>query len=140
MHLTNHQNHLIILCITYYHLYLFFLNYFSFVFTSYIRGKKLGSFDYLLVESPPLFLGYSAIKLKNKLHAYVRYFRELKPLGHDMWLTPTFINDTGLEQAMAGNKITASQSERLEIKPMNLIGDNTPRKALELQSHCLCDG
>jgi hypothetical protein len=75
--------------------------------------------------------------LKNKLHAYVRYFRELKPLGHDMWLTPTFISDTGLEQAVAGDKITASQSERLEIKPMNLVGDNTPRKATELQTHCL---
>ncbi len=34
------------------------LNYFSFVFTSYFKGRSLGQFDYLLVESPPLFLGY----------------------------------------------------------------------------------
>jgi len=45
------------------------LNYFSFVFTSYFRGRKLAEFDYLLVESPPLFLGYSAILLSKKLKA-----------------------------------------------------------------------
>jgi glycosyltransferase involved in cell wall biosynthesis len=45
------------------------LNYFSFVFTSYIRGRKLPSFDYLMVESPPLFLGYSAMALSKSLNA-----------------------------------------------------------------------
>ena len=45
------------------------LNYFSFVFTSYFRCRKLAEFDYLLVESPPLFLGYSAILLSKKLKA-----------------------------------------------------------------------
>ena len=45
------------------------LNYFSFVFTSYLRGRKLPSFDYLMVESPPLFLGYSAMVLSKKLNA-----------------------------------------------------------------------
>ena len=45
------------------------LNYFSFVWTSYHRGKKLGKFDFLMVESPPLFLGYSAIRLSKKLKA-----------------------------------------------------------------------
>lgn len=45
------------------------LNYFSFVFTSYLRGKKLQDYDYLLCESPPLFLGYSAIRLAKKLNA-----------------------------------------------------------------------
>jgi glycosyltransferase involved in cell wall biosynthesis len=45
------------------------LNYFSFVWTSYLRGKKLGKFDFLMVESPPLFLGYSAIWLSKKLKA-----------------------------------------------------------------------
>ncbi len=43
------------------------LNYFSFVWSSYWKGRKLGNFDYLLVESPPLFLGYSAIALSKKL-------------------------------------------------------------------------
>jgi glycosyltransferase involved in cell wall biosynthesis len=45
------------------------LNYFSFVWSSYWRGRKLASFDYLLVESPPLFLGYSAMRLSRKLNA-----------------------------------------------------------------------
>lgn len=45
------------------------LNYFSFVFTSYLRGRKLSHFDFILVESPPLFLGYSAIALSKKLKA-----------------------------------------------------------------------
>lgn len=45
------------------------LNYFSFVWTSYWRGKKLGEYDYILCESPPLFLGYSALKLAKKLKA-----------------------------------------------------------------------
>ena len=45
------------------------LNYFSFVFTSYFKGRKLSSYDYLMVESPPLFLGYSAILLSKKLKA-----------------------------------------------------------------------
>lgn len=45
------------------------LNYFSFVWTSYWRGRKLGNYDFLLVESPPLFLGYSAMALSRKLNA-----------------------------------------------------------------------
>ncbi len=45
------------------------LNYFSFVFTSYFRGRKLTNYDFLLVESPPLFLGYSAMGLAKKLKA-----------------------------------------------------------------------
>lgn len=45
------------------------LNYFSFVWTSYWRGRKLGNYDFLMVESPPLFLGYSAMRLSKKLKA-----------------------------------------------------------------------
>lgn len=45
------------------------LNYFSFVWSSYWKGQKMKNFDYLLVESPPLFLGYSAIALATKLNA-----------------------------------------------------------------------
>lgn len=45
------------------------LNYFSFVWTSYRRGRKLEKFDYLMVESPPLFLGYSAMALAKRLNA-----------------------------------------------------------------------
>jgi glycosyltransferase involved in cell wall biosynthesis len=45
------------------------LNYFSFVYTSWRRGRKLGNYDFLMVESPPLFLGYSAMRLSRKLKA-----------------------------------------------------------------------
>jgi glycosyltransferase involved in cell wall biosynthesis len=42
------------------------LNYFSFVFSSLITGLfKLGKFDYILCESPPLFLGISAYLLNS---------------------------------------------------------------------------
>jgi glycosyltransferase involved in cell wall biosynthesis len=42
------------------------LNYFSFVITSFFVGWfKLGRFDWILCESPPLFLGLSAYGLKK---------------------------------------------------------------------------
>jgi hypothetical protein len=44
-------------------------NYFSFVYSSWKRGRKLEKFDFLLCESPPLFLGYSAMRLAKKLKA-----------------------------------------------------------------------
>jgi len=45
------------------------LIYFSFVWSSYWKGRKMKKYDYLLVESPPLFLGYSAMVLSKKLKA-----------------------------------------------------------------------
>jgi glycosyltransferase involved in cell wall biosynthesis len=45
-------------------------NYFSFVISSALTGnKKLGQFDFLLCESPPLFLGYSASYLARRKKA-----------------------------------------------------------------------
>lgn len=44
-------------------------NYFSFVRSSRKYGKKLHSFDFLLCESPPLFLGYTAMYLSKRLKA-----------------------------------------------------------------------
>lgn len=45
-------------------------NYFSFVLSSAIRGSRhLGHFDFLLCESPPLFLGYSALFLARRKKA-----------------------------------------------------------------------
>jgi len=45
-------------------------NYFSFVYSSARVGKaKLGNFDFLLCESPPLFLGYSAMYLARHKNA-----------------------------------------------------------------------
>lgn len=45
-------------------------NYFSFVYSSArIGNSKLNNFDFLLCESPPLFLGYSAMYLARKKKA-----------------------------------------------------------------------
>lgn len=45
-------------------------NYFSFVISSARTGNsKLGNFDFLLCESPPLFLGYSAMYLAKRKNA-----------------------------------------------------------------------
>lgn len=45
-------------------------NYFSFVISSARTGNKLlGNYDFLLCESPPLFLGYSAMRLAKKKNA-----------------------------------------------------------------------
>lgn len=45
-------------------------NYFSFTYSSWKFGRKLKTeFDFLLVESPPLFLGISAYLLSKKLKA-----------------------------------------------------------------------
>jgi glycosyltransferase involved in cell wall biosynthesis len=46
------------------------LNYFSFVYSSAkIGNRKIGEVDVILCESPPLFLGYSALYLKRKKKA-----------------------------------------------------------------------
>jgi len=46
------------------------LNYFSFVYSSAQVGKnKIGDVDVIMCESPPLFLGYSALYLKRKKKA-----------------------------------------------------------------------
>jgi len=45
-------------------------NYFSFVWSSArVGNSKLGNFDFLLCESPPLFLGYSAMYLARRKKA-----------------------------------------------------------------------
>ena len=45
-------------------------NYFSFVISSALVGTKInGEFDFLMCESPPLFLGYSAMYLSRKKKA-----------------------------------------------------------------------
>tara|TARA_B100000508_G_scaffold141079_1_gene146057 strand:- start:28667 stop:29893 length:1227 start_codon:yes stop_codon:yes gene_type:complete len=46
-------------------------NYFSFVWSSYFIGRKKikGHFDFVLCESPPLFLGISALKLAKRYNA-----------------------------------------------------------------------
>lgn len=46
------------------------LNYFSFVYTSWRCGRKInGNFDFVFCESPPLFLGISAVLLAKRFKA-----------------------------------------------------------------------
>lgn len=45
------------------------LNYFSFVFSSISVSNKLSKTDYVICESPPLFLGISALFISKKLKA-----------------------------------------------------------------------
>jgi glycosyltransferase involved in cell wall biosynthesis len=80
------------------------LNYFSFVFTSYRRGKKLEKFDFLMVESPPLFLGYSAMRLAKKLDAKLIFNVS------DLW--PESAEKLGL----VTNKTLLGMAYRLEAK------------------------
>lgn len=80
------------------------LNYFSFVFTSYWRGRKLDDFDFLMVESPPLFLGYSAMRLSRKLNAKLIFNVS------DLW--PESAEKLGL----VTNKFLLGMAYRLEAK------------------------
>lgn len=57
-------------------------NYFSFTFSSVFQGLKLveGNIDAIVVESPPLFLGWSGYKIAKKLKAkYVFNISDLWP-------------------------------------------------------------
>ena len=45
------------------------LNYFSFVLSSIKQSDKLSKTDYLICESPPLFLGISALYISKKLNS-----------------------------------------------------------------------
>lgn len=80
------------------------LNYFSFVFTSYWRGRKLENFDFLMVESPPLFLGYSAMRLSKRLKAKLIFNVS------DLW--PESAEKLGL----VTNKFLLGMAYRLEAK------------------------
>ncbi len=80
------------------------MNYFSFVKSSYMRGKNLGNFDYILCESPPLFLGYSAMRLSKKLKAKLIFNVS------DLW--PESAEKLGL----VTNKMFLNMAYKLEAK------------------------
>jgi glycosyltransferase involved in cell wall biosynthesis len=80
------------------------LNYFSFVWTSYWRGRKLSSYDFLMVESPPLFLGYSAMRLSKKLKAKLIFNVS------DLW------PESAEKMGVVNNKQLLSLAYRLEKK------------------------
>jgi glycosyltransferase involved in cell wall biosynthesis len=79
------------------------LNYFSFVYSSWRLGLTIpGNFDYLLCESPPLFLGISAWLLKRKKKARLIFNVS------DLW--PESAEKLGL----VSNRFFLSMATRLE--------------------------
>ena len=80
------------------------LIYFSFVCSSYWKGRKMKKYDYLLVESPPLFLGYSAMALSKKLNAKLIFNVS------DLW--PESAEKLGI----VTNKIALNLAYKLEAK------------------------
>ena len=80
------------------------LIYFSFVWSSYWKGRKMKKYDYLLVESPPLFLGYSAMVLSKKLNAKLIFNVS------DLW--PESAEKLGI----ITNKIALNLAYKLEAK------------------------
>jgi len=80
------------------------LNYFSFVWTSYWRGRALGNYDFLMVESPPLFLGYSAMHLSKKLNAKLIFNVS------DLW------PESAEKMGVVNNKLMLKMAYKLEAK------------------------
>ena len=79
-------------------------NYFSFVKSSYKHGKKLENFDFILCESPPLFLGYSAMKLSKKLNAKLIFNVS------DLW------PESAEKLEIVNNKFLLNRAYKLEAK------------------------
>ncbi len=80
------------------------LIYFSFVWSSYWKGRKMKKYDYLLVESPPLFLGYSAMVLSKKLNAKLIFNVS------DLW------PESAKKLRIVTNKIALNLAYKLEAK------------------------
>lgn len=91
------------------------LNYFSFVFTSLWIGLfKLKKADYLLCESPPLFLGMSALILKRAKKAKLIFNVS------DLW--PESAEKLGLIKNKFLLNITTKLEERLYAKSALITG------------------
>ncbi len=81
------------------------LNYFSFVFTSFIHGLfTLRRADVLLVESPPLFLGLSAMWLGRAKKAKLVFNVS------DLW------PESAVQLGLVTNRAAIALSERLELR------------------------
>jgi glycosyltransferase involved in cell wall biosynthesis len=80
-------------------------NYFSFVYSSIAAGPKLpSSFDFLLCESPPLFLGYSAMYLARAKKAKLIFNVS------DLW------PESAERLGVVTNKLLLNLAYRLEAK------------------------
>lgn len=80
------------------------LNYFSFVFSSMIMGMKIkGKYDYVICESPPLFLGISAV--------WIARLKKAKLVFNVSDLWPESAEKLGI----ITNKFMLNSAEKLEL-------------------------
>lgn len=94
----------------------------------------------LLFDKPINSINTSAIlvvlkNLKNpdERYAFVKYFRFIKPDGRDSWTESGFGNDTGYVRYEESGKISSSASEKMLLKPSDLIGDGELRTLSNLK-------
>ncbi|MFM7015236.1 MAG: glycosyltransferase family 4 protein [Bacteroidota bacterium] len=113
------------------------LNYFSFTFSSIVYSSKIkGHFDYLMVESPPLFLGISAWWISKRKKAKMvfnvsdlwpesaeklgvienRFFLKMATLLEE-WLYKTSYSITGQTQGIVQNIITRFPNKMVHWLP-----------------------
>lgn len=96
-------------------IFLRLLNYFSFVWTSFWSGwLRLGKFDYIICESPPLFLGISAFLLKKLKNAKLVFNVS------DLW--PESAEKLGLVKSKAIIKLAYSLEKFLYDKSEIITG------------------
>jgi len=93
------------------------MNYFSFVYSSARYGvSKIGNIDIILCESPPLFLGWSALYLKRKKNAKLIFNVS------DLW------PESAEKLGVVNNKLLLNLAYRLERKlylNSNLVSGQT---------------
>ena len=114
------------------------LNYFSFVWTSYWKGRSFKDVDYLMVESPPLFLGYSAMALSKKLKAKIIFnVSDLWPESAEKMGIVT--NGTMLKMAYRLEKKCYNRAHLVTGQTMGIV-DNIRSRFPETNLHWLPNG
>ncbi|MFT6246385.1 MAG: glycosyltransferase involved in cell wall biosynthesis [Salibacteraceae bacterium] len=114
------------------------LNYFSFVWTSYWKGRSYKDVDYLMVESPPLFLGYSAMALSKKLKAKMIFnVSDLWPESAEKMGIVT--NATMLKMAYKLEKKCYNSAHLVTGQTMGIV-DNIRSRFPETNLHWLPNG
>lgn len=103
------------------------VNYFSFVFSAIIPGLKAKKFDYILCESPPLFLGLTAVLLAK--------LRKAKMIFNvsDLW------PESAEKLDIVSNKTLLKLAYKLEMglyKRAHLVTGQTQGIVKDIQSRC----
>lgn len=114
-------------------------NYFSFVWSSYRASSKIhGNFDFLMCESPPLFLGYSAMRIARKKKAKLIFNVS------DLW--PESAEKLGVVSNQYLLKLAYNLEEKLYRKSVLVTGQtqgicsNIKQRFPEVQTYWLPNG